>query len=161
MRKEAIDSRVASGHGDQMPATRQRVGGKPSKENRSASSLRVAGGRPAIASSTAARASARALGASGPLGNAPSSSTGMMAATIACAPGSRALGVGRAGGEVGGYSQRASNSAAAPAIPALRSVRRLMRSVVGSEFGTGEDCTRQMALVPGTLAPTFRENNLD
>ena len=67
----------------------------------------------------------------------------MMAATIARAPGSSAFGVGRAGFEVGVYSQRTSNSAAAPAIPALRSVRRLMRSVVGSGFGTGDDCISQ------------------
>src|SRR5207237_8295546 len=118
--KDAIESRPDSGHGDQMPAMRQRAGGKSSSENRSASPLRVAGGRPAIASSTEARVSARALGASGPPGNAPSRRTGMMAATIARAPGSSAFGVGRAGLEVGVYSQRTSNSAAAAAIPALR-----------------------------------------
>jgi hypothetical protein len=40
-------------------------------------------------------------------------------------------------------------------------VRRLMRSVVGFKFGKGGDGIWQMACVPGTLDPAFRENNLD
>ena len=79
----------------------------------------------------------------------------MMAATIACAPGSSAFRVGRAGGEVGVYSHRASNSAVAPAIPALRSVRRLMRSVVGSKFGTGRRRATANGFGAGHSRPGF------
>ena len=76
-------------------------------------------------------------------------------AMIVRASGSSAFDAGRAGAEVGVYSQRTSNSAAAPAIPALRSVRRLMRSVVGSKFGTGRRRATANGFGAGHSSPGF------
>src|ERR1700676_1159312 len=120
------EQREASGHDDQTPASRQRVGAKESNAKSCSSSLRDPGGRPATARSTPATTSARASTLVSASGSAPSSRTGTIAAMIVRADEDSAdlLASGDSRGEYELTIHRASTSTTPPAMAALSQVRR-------------------------------------